>query len=1794
MWHWILVVAVLLSHPHSSAAQGQCNNVGAADIVFLVDGSSSIGRANFVLVKTFMARIVKPFARAVGPSGIRFGAVQYSDIAREEFTFTTYATGTELVNAVENLNYKGGNTRTGAGLKYIADNFFSPSIIRDVPNIVILITDGKSQDNVQDPAQKLRSLGVRIFAVGIKSADQNELKLIASPPHSEFTSFTGNFRGLSSLLPLVSPRVCAASGGSYSADGDFSRPSNLEFSDETTNSFRFRWIPVGGPVISYVVQYTPLSGLGQPLTAELRQETVPASQQTYVAKDLHSSTDYLVSVIPQYPNSVGEALSAKTRTRSLPGVATLRLVQAGFFSLALAWDAPSRPLQGYRITYGPRGHLANLQEQTFGAKSTSVTLDGLEADTEYIISLYPLFPRNSVTPTTLTARTLRLEGVQQLSVSTVSNSSVQVRWRGLSGARGYRLVWGPFKGRDVETIELRGDSQAHTLVNVQPDTEYIVTVIALYNGEAEGPAASVRFKIERSEQQVLKATATGPTGIKLTWNLLQAARGYRLEWWKEGEHDRAQKQTFSQATTSYEISGLQPSTDYIVTLYTLYDGREEATHISTESSWHEHLIHSVESTVSLPVGRVSNLQVLESFGNIVRLGWTGVAGATQYNILILNTESGIDVNRVVTGNQTTIDLSDLIGGVSYSVSVTALVNNKQGDPATIYIKAAQIPSKVTNLRVVTANSRRIRISWIGVSDATGYRITWRQGNTAEQMRMLGADINSYIIEGLQPDEPVVVGVAAVSGSRLGDVVTISTRTGGYTGAIKDLRIIDISSKRIRISWEPVARATGYKISWQRRDGVEDSQIIPADVTSYTIDRLQQDSSYRVFVSALAGSRQGPAATLNAKTVSVSEEVVVGPVTHLQHEPRGEVVRISWVGVQGATAYRVLWKRTDGGQEQVQLVGGNVTWVDLRQLDVGAQYDVQVMALVQNREGPPVSVRVTTAPAPIPEVQEVRVVESAPGSLRIVWRAVRGVDGYRIYWRSSQGEPESSRLIDGHASTFTLDGLRPGLIYTIRLVSLMRGREGQPVTLTQATGSLQPVTDLRVADITQSSVLLGWIPVSGATGYILRWKEERDPGSTQSLTLPDTTSSFRVTGLRLGRRYHFTLQPVFDSEAGPETAAEERTVCVDGRLDVVFLIPASRDRVALEEPVLALLASAAGSLTAIGARDSQMGVVVYSAEPRVHFLLNRHSNSETLLREILSTPFSDRSGNNIGQALSFTRQFLLSVSAGRRPHVPGAVVIIADEKSADDLSRPAAALRNAGVTVLAVGMGQANLEELRQAVTDGSTQNLLDSRGAADLYSLHPELADLLCGIARGTGAQGPGPEQCTVQCPQGKKGEPGQKGERGRDGVPGRKGEPGRDGTPGHGGPRGPEGPPGPPGRSVIPTVGVRGEKGERGFAGVDGSPGVPGRPGSPGAVGPPGPQGLPGIRGDPGEHGVAGSPGGKGEKGDRGEPGSATGGGLPGRKGEPGIPGIPGSPGRSGTEGVKGEAGALGLPGKDGRPGIPGTPGLYIKGEKGDKGSPGERGLPGVGSGVAGKGDKGEPGIPGPAGPQGLRGLTGQKGAKGELGESTEGSPGPPGRPGEPGDRGPRGPPGEIGSKGDRGQAGEPGLQGDRGERGPPGPAGEKGETGKPGHSGPSGPRGFQGASGLPGEKGADGAKGEPGSSGAALPGRKGEQGQKGDLGPEGPAGEKGEPGQKGERGPPGAGTPGPPGPKGEQGDRGVPGLAGRSGTKGAPGELGERGDAGSPGPQGPMGPRGKDRHGGAEWRQRRRWHPRGAWTAW
>lgn len=49
----------------------------------------------------------------------------------------------------------------------------------------------------------------------------------------------------------------------------------------------------------------------------------------------------------------------------------------------------------------------------------------------------------------------------------------------------------------METVELAGDREFHMLSSLQPEAEYIITIIPLYEGDTEGPVATARFRIGR-------------------------------------------------------------------------------------------------------------------------------------------------------------------------------------------------------------------------------------------------------------------------------------------------------------------------------------------------------------------------------------------------------------------------------------------------------------------------------------------------------------------------------------------------------------------------------------------------------------------------------------------------------------------------------------------------------------------------------------------------------------------------------------------------------------------------------------------------------------------------------------------------------------------------------------------------------------------------------------------------------------------------------------------------------------------------------------------------------------------------------------------------------------------------------------------------------------------------------------------------------------------------------------------------------------------------------------------------
>lgn len=208
-----LVCLVLFFHlplAMFSVAPTGCKNVHY-DLVFLLDASSSVGKENFEKVRQWVSNLVETFE--IGPDKTRVGVVRYSDRPTTEFDLGKYRTREEIKVAARNIKYYGGNTNTGDALRYINTYSFSKEAggrlsNRTVKKVAILLTDGRSQDHVLDPARAAHQAGIRIFVVGVGEALKEELDEIASEPKSAHVFHVSDYNAIDKIRGKLRRRLC--------------------------------------------------------------------------------------------------------------------------------------------------------------------------------------------------------------------------------------------------------------------------------------------------------------------------------------------------------------------------------------------------------------------------------------------------------------------------------------------------------------------------------------------------------------------------------------------------------------------------------------------------------------------------------------------------------------------------------------------------------------------------------------------------------------------------------------------------------------------------------------------------------------------------------------------------------------------------------------------------------------------------------------------------------------------------------------------------------------------------------------------------------------------------------------------------------------------------------------------------------------------------------------------------------------------------------------------------------------------------------------------------------------------------------------------------------------------------------------------------------------------------------------------------------------------------------------------------------------------------------------------------
>lgn len=140
----------------------------------------------------------------------RVSVVQYSRKPSVEFYLNTYQTKQDVADNVQAITHKGGRPlNTGAALQYVKNNIFNVSAgsrrLQGIPQILVLVTGGRSSDDVRNAAEDLKEIGVTVFVVGTKNADTLEIQSITLDPSLAF--FAADSSKLSNIEQQIIPAV---------------------------------------------------------------------------------------------------------------------------------------------------------------------------------------------------------------------------------------------------------------------------------------------------------------------------------------------------------------------------------------------------------------------------------------------------------------------------------------------------------------------------------------------------------------------------------------------------------------------------------------------------------------------------------------------------------------------------------------------------------------------------------------------------------------------------------------------------------------------------------------------------------------------------------------------------------------------------------------------------------------------------------------------------------------------------------------------------------------------------------------------------------------------------------------------------------------------------------------------------------------------------------------------------------------------------------------------------------------------------------------------------------------------------------------------------------------------------------------------------------------------------------------------------------------------------------------------------------------------------------------------------
>ncbi|XP_036805738.1 matrilin-4 isoform X1 [Oncorhynchus mykiss] len=188
----LLALATMAVARPKEGPEQKCKS-GPVDLMFIIDSSRSVRPHEFESMRKFMIDIIHTLDMEANAT--RVGVVQYSSQVQNEFSLKTHSKLQGMVKGINEIVPLAQGTMTGLAIKYVMNHAFTAAEgdRPKVPNVAVIVTDGRPQDRVAEVAAEARDKGIEIYAVGVARADMTSLRAMASPPIEDHVFLVESF-----------------------------------------------------------------------------------------------------------------------------------------------------------------------------------------------------------------------------------------------------------------------------------------------------------------------------------------------------------------------------------------------------------------------------------------------------------------------------------------------------------------------------------------------------------------------------------------------------------------------------------------------------------------------------------------------------------------------------------------------------------------------------------------------------------------------------------------------------------------------------------------------------------------------------------------------------------------------------------------------------------------------------------------------------------------------------------------------------------------------------------------------------------------------------------------------------------------------------------------------------------------------------------------------------------------------------------------------------------------------------------------------------------------------------------------------------------------------------------------------------------------------------------------------------------------------------------------------------------------------------------------------------------------